>query len=71
MKQGERLKVLENFFWRLNLHRSLTMREDKVLEMLKMSDMWVNAHSDNNGERSSADIKKNIDAAYEALKLLP
>ena len=71
MNQKERLETMEAFFWRMNLHRTLTMREDKVFEMLKMMDAWVSAHSDGNGERSDKDVKKNINAAYEALKVLP
>ena len=71
INQKERLEILEKFFWRLNFHRVVTMREDKVFEMLKMVDAWVNAHSDHNGERSEKDVKRNVQDAYEKLKQLP
>ena len=71
MNQKERLETMEAFFWRMNLHRTLTLREDKVKEMLRMMDAWVAAHSTHNGERSDKEIKKNVQAAYEKLKQLP
>ena len=71
INQKEKLQILAAFMWRLNFHRTVTMRQDKVLEMLKMSDVWVGAHSDCNGERSEKDIKANVQAAYEKLKTLP
>ena len=71
MNQKERLETMEQFFWRLQLHRTLTMREDKVLAMLKMVDSWVEAHSNKNGERSDKEIKQNVAKAYENLKILP
>ena len=71
LNQKERLETLEKFFWRLNFHRTVSMREDKVHEMLKMADAWVAAHSDHNGERSDAEVKKNVQAAYVKLQTLP
>lgn len=71
MNQKERLEAMEAFFWRLNLHRTLTMRDDKILLMLGMVDAWVNAHSDYNGELSEKEIKQNVQKAYENLKNMP
>lgn len=71
LNQKERLEIMEKFFWRMNFHRTHTMNEKAVIQMLQMMDMWVNAHSDRNGERSEQDIKRNVQKAYEALKTLP
>jgi len=71
MTQKERLATMEQFFWRLNFHRTVTMNEKAVFKMLEMADRWVGAHSDGNGERSEKDISKNVDKAYEDLKVLP
>ena len=71
MNQKERLETLEKFLWRLNFHRTVTMREDKVHEMLRMADAWVASHGDHNGERPEKDVKRNVQAAYERLTQLP
>lgn len=71
INQKERLAILENFLWRLNFHRAISMNEQAIFEMLRMSDDWVGAHSTKNGEYSEAQVKKNIDAAYEKLRTLP
>lgn len=71
ISQKEKLSIMEKFFWRMNFHRAVTMNEAAVIKMLSLMDMWVNAHSDGNGERSERDQKININAAYEALKNLP
>ena len=71
MKQADKLAILEGFLWRLNFHRAVSMNEQKVFAMLKMADEWVGAHSSGNGERSTKDVDKNVNAAYEKLKVLP
>jgi len=71
INQKEKLEILEKFFWRLNFHRTISQNEPAVMKMLKMVDEWVEAHSDKNGERTDAEIKKNVQAAYEKLKTLP
>ena len=71
INQKEKLEIMEKFFWRLNFHRSVSMNEHKIFEMLALTDKWVDAHSDHNGERSERDVKANVQAAYEMLKTLP
>lgn len=65
----EKLEIYENFFFRLHFHRFVSMNEKKVLEMLVISDNFVNAHGTH--ERTDKDVENNINAAIERMRTLP
>jgi len=62
--QDEELQAWRSLAWRINLHRTVTMNQDEVLDCLKCIDIWVQAHADGNGERSEADVTKNVTSAF-------
>jgi len=67
----EKVKILDDFLFRLHFHRYVSMNEQKVLAMLTISDAYVNAHSNHNGELSDAEVQANINAQLEKMRTLP
>jgi hypothetical protein len=67
----EKLDVYEQFFFRLNFHRTVTMNEKAVFALLRLSDGWCEAHSTANGERGDKEVEENVNQAFEKLKHLP
>ena len=67
----EKVKILDDFLFRLHFHRYVSMDEKKVLAMLTISDAYVNAHSNHNGERTDTEVQANINAALEKMRTLP
>lgn len=56
--------AMQRLLFQINLHRSITMNQDRVVECLQRIDAYVAAHADGNGERSDAEVQRNINAAF-------
>jgi hypothetical protein len=62
--KDEQLKGWADLAFEMNLHRTITMNQGAVVRCLERIDSWVQAHSDQNGERDDKRIQQNIAAAF-------
>jgi hypothetical protein len=62
--KDEELAAWHRLAFQLNLHRTITLDNSKIVECLTRIDSWVAAHGDANGERSEAAIKANVARAF-------
>lgn len=60
----EEVLAWRHLAWHIDMHRTITMNEKKVIEALNRITDWVAAHSDANGERPEAEVDKNVSAAF-------
>ena len=60
----EEVLAWRHLAWELDMHRSITMDERKVIEVLNRISSWVAAHSDANGERPIDEVDKNVSIAF-------
>jgi hypothetical protein len=72
MTQKEKFELVEQFLYRLNFHRTVSMNEKKVDALLELADKWVMANVGTGSKvRTEKEIKKNSDDAYELFRNLP
>lgn len=60
----EQADAWKDLAFEINLHRTITMNHNAVVECLKRIDAWVGSHGTGNGERSDKDIDANITRAF-------
>ena len=60
----EQVDAWNRYAFELNLHRTITMNHERIMECLKRLDSYVGAHSDANGERPEKEVQGNIAEAF-------
>jgi len=60
----EELEAHRRLLFDINFHRCVTMNHAAVMKLMSHIDSYVGAHSDHNGERPEAEIKRNVNAAF-------
>lgn len=60
----EEVLAWRHLAWELDMHRSITMDEKRVIEVLNRISSWVASHSDANGERPEEEVDLNVATAF-------
>jgi hypothetical protein len=67
----EKVEVYENFLHRINFHRSLTMNEKAICELLELADAWSYAHRQGNGEGGEKEMNERVNFEFNKFRTLP
>lgn len=68
MRHRARTDILERAIHQLTFAREVSMDANRVRALLDALGAWSRAHSDRNGERSEAAIRKAVDGATTRLE---
>jgi hypothetical protein len=60
----EELAAFHMLAWDLNFHRTISMNNTAIINILTRIDSWVGAHGAHNGERSERDIDRQVVTAF-------
>lgn len=69
----EKLEIFEKFFERLHFHRYVSLKQEKIHEMLNLADNLINAQNTYEGgvRLSPEQIQERMTAALDKMRTLP
>lgn len=60
----EEVTAWRELAWEINLHRTITMDQAKIVECLKRMDSYVASHSDSNGTKRDPEVHQQVWGAF-------